>query len=277
MGLSLKNRLGILKRGVLGIIQNNFEKLPDIPPEVKKYPIGKSAGGLEINVCEVGSGPGKVLFLAGTHGNEAGTVKLAHCLVDWLGRKQKEFGNCSFYVIPCLNPDGYGRARKNPNYFGGGKIGRFNGNGADLNRNFPVPSFKSESFWYRGKNYEESEKVYCGPSGGSEPETQTLIKFIREKGIKIIFSFHNVGSDVISNSDLFAKEVAKVYSEYSGFRLLGPECNYDRDFSGWLGEWCDRQGIAYIELEGSTRWGSDWKRQKKALELSLNYIKDSNC
>jgi len=76
--------------------------------------------------------------------------------------------------------------------------------------------------------------VYCGPSGGSEPETQALIKLIREKEIKIIFSFHNVGSDVISNSNPFAKNIGKVYSELSGFRLLGPECNYDRiSPAGW--------------------------------------------
>ena len=125
-----------------------------------------------------------------------------------------------------------------------------------------MPSFKSESFWYRGKDYEESEKVYCGQSGASESEIQSLIRLIREKEIKIIFSFHNVGSDVITNSHLFAKNIGKVYSETSGFRLLGPECNYNRDFSGWMGEWCDQQNLAYIEIECSTRWGSDWKNSK---------------
>jgi predicted deacylase len=272
---NLKNRLGILKRGILGLIQNNFEKNPDILQEVKKYSIGKSAGGLEIDLCKIGSGSRKVLFISGTHGNETGTIKLAKNITNWLYIKKDNFPDFLFYVIPCLNPNGFALARRKPNYFGGGKIGRFNDNSVDLNRNFPVSSFKSESFWYRGKNYEESEKVYCGPSGGSESETQALIKFIREKEIKIIFSFHSVGSDVISNRNIFAKEITQIYAQNSGFRLLGPECNYDRDFSGWLGEWCDQQDIAYIEVESSTRWGSDWEKQKKAIELSLNYIKDN--
>ncbi|OGI25337.1 MAG: hypothetical protein A3J76_02110 [Candidatus Moranbacteria bacterium RBG_13_45_13] len=276
MKLNLKYSLGIFKRGLFGIIQNNFEKVPDILQEVKKYSIGKSAGGLEINLFELEGGPKKILFIGGTHGNEVGTVKLARNLANWLWFEKKNFPNQSSYIVPCLNPDGFAIARKNPNYFGGGKIGRFNGNSVDLNRNFPVPSFKSESFWYRGKNYEESEKVYCGSNGSSESETQALIKLICENEIKIIYSFHNAGGDVISNSNSFAKEIGKIYAQNSGFRLLGPECNYNRDFSGWMGEWCDLQDIAYIEIEGSTRWGSDWKKQKKAIEASLKYIKNSN-
>lgn len=273
---NLKNRLGVFKRGIFGIIQNNFEKSPDIPQEVKKYSIGKSAGGSEINLFEIESGPKKILLMAGTHGNEVGTVKLAENIAGWLNANKENFSNLSFYIIPCLNPDGFAQAKKNPNYFGGGKIGRFNGNSVDLNRNFPVQSFRSESFWYWGKNYEDSEKVFCGPGGGSESETQALIKFIHEKEIKIIFSFHNVGSDVITNNSPFAKEIGHIYAQNSGFRLLGPECNYSRDFSGWMGEWCDKQDIAYIEIEGSTRWGSDWKKQRQALEASLNCIKNSN-
>ncbi|MFA5871665.1 MAG: M14 family zinc carboxypeptidase [Parcubacteria group bacterium] len=276
MKLNLKNRLGILRRGVSGIIQNNFEKNSDVSREIQNYPIGKSAGGLEINLLEIGNGPRKILLVAGTHGNEVGTVKLARNVASWLNIDKENFPDLSFYIIPCLNPDGYASAKKNPNYFGGGKIGRFNKNRVDLNRNFPVLSFKSESFWYRGKNYAESEKVYCGPNGASESEAQALIKIIQEKEIKIVFSFHSVGSDVISNSDSFAKKIANIYARNSGFRLLGPECNYDRDFSGWMGEWCDQCDISYIEIEGSTRWGSDWKKQSKAIEASLNYIKNSN-
>lgn len=276
MRLNLKNRLGIFKRGILGIIQNNFEKSPNISKEIKKYSIGKSAGGSEINLFEIEGGPKKMLLIGGTHGNEVGTVRLTENITGWLYANKENFQGLSFYVIQCLNPDGFSLAKEKPNYFGGGKIGRFNGNKVDLNRNFPMPSFRSESFWYRGKNYEESEKVYCGSSGGSESETQALIKFIHDKEIKIIYSFHNIGGDVISNSNSFAKEIAKIYAEYSGFRPLGPECNYNRDFSGWMGEWCDLQDIAYIEIEGSSRWGSDWKKQRKAIEASLKYIKNSN-
>ena len=34
-------------------------------------------------------------------------------------------------------------------------------------------------------------------------------------------------------------------------------------------EWCDLNNIAYIEIEGSTRWGSDWKKQKETPNKSI--------
>ena len=35
---NFKNRLGIFKRGIFGIAQNNFEKVSSIPQEVKNIP-----------------------------------------------------------------------------------------------------------------------------------------------------------------------------------------------------------------------------------------------
>jgi len=127
MKLNFKNRLGMLERGISGIIQNNFEKNPDISQEIQKYPIGKSAGGLVINLFEIGVGPRKILFVGGTHGNEVGTIKLACHITNWLNANKENFPNLSFYIIPCLNPDGLALARKHPNYFGGGKLGDLTG------------------------------------------------------------------------------------------------------------------------------------------------------
>lgn len=264
MLIESKRKLGVIKRGVLGFFQNNFIKPPQIPKTLKPISIGTSVKGNEIQCFKIGNGKIKILYAFGIHGNEVGTVKLAHYFLDWL---HKNFNNDQYtiFVIPCINPDEYNSACQQPEYFKGGKTGRFNGNNVDLNRNFDTPSFKQKSKWSFGKNYSEKTDIYCGRHGGSEPEIKALTSFIKNEKIQVLFMYHNAGKDVMPNSSKLAQKLAKIYSDKTDFQLIKKGHWKDLQQTGTAAEWCDINNVAYIEIEGSTRWGSDWNKQKKAI------------
>lgn len=265
----IKKQLGHVKRGIQGFVQDKTEKAPLIPSSLQSCSIGESVKKQKIECYKVGDGAIKILYVSCIHGNEVGTANLAHHLLNWADNHLNQLAKHSLYVIPCLNPDGFEQARKNPDYFKGGKIGRFNTNNVDLNRNFDVPSFKRKSIWSFGKNYAENVEVFCGDRGNSEPEIKALTKLIKDKGIRILFMFHNAGNDVMGNGNELSQMLTKIYSKTAGFRHISDEDWAVLKQTGTAKEWCDLHNIAYIEVEGSTRWGSDWKRQKKAIIATI--------
>lgn len=269
MFAKIKKKLGYIKRGILGYVQNKVEKTSHIPSSLRHFSIGESVKKQKIECYQIGNGKIKILYAFCIHGNETGTVKLAHHFLDWAHNHTDKLNDYSLYIIPCLNPDGFKLARKNPDYFNGGKIGRFNANNVDLNRNFDTPSFKRNSIWSFGKNYTEHLDVFCGYSGNSEPEIKALTELIKDKKIQILFMFHNAGNDVMGNKNKLSQELTKLYSQKTGFRHVKDEEWAVLKQTGTAKEWCDLHNIAYIEVEGATRWGSDWNKQKQALEATL--------
>ena len=276
----IKYFFGTIYRGMIGRYHNSFDKAPEINNGVKNFVIGKSEESREIKAYKISyhstgslvvpTGVGapqndiptkKILFVAGIHGNEIGTVKLAHQIINYFNYFN-EF-NGILFVIPCLNPDGYDLALKNPDYEHRGRIGRFNANDVDLNRNFPTKNFQSNSEWGFGRNYsDEKIKIFCGEFGGSEKETQALINFIKSENIENLIMLHNVGKDVVYNqSDETAKNWAEIYHKITKFKI-----RTNLNYSGGVAEWARENNIHYLTVEGSSRWGSDWKRQRQAIE-----------
>ena len=197
----IKKRLGYIKRGLIGYVQNNFEKTPKFPQNIKNHIIGKSGKGKDIECYQIGAGSQIILYAFGLHGNEIGTIKLAYNFINWIYQNQNKLENYTLFIIPCLNPDGYELALKNPDYFNGGRFGRFNANNVDLNRNFDTPNFNKKSVWSFGKDYSDTLEVYCGEYGNSESETKSLTDFVRDQNVRIIFMFHNAGKYVMGNKN----------------------------------------------------------------------------
>jgi len=272
--MGIKTKLGILKRGCQGIWDNLFDKI--MYPALQSETIGFSKEGREINCFRIGQGALKVLFIAGIHGNEVGTVKFANQLAKWAESDENIKKDFNFLIIPCLNPDGYNLAVNNPEYFQGGKTGRFNANKVDLNRNFNVSSFSSKSVWSSGKNYRDKTEVYCGDSGNSEPETRTLTELIISAKPAVIFSYHSCGSEVMGNNLPLSKELAKKYSSATGFRYVSEGDWQKLKQSGTLREWTESKKIPFIEVENPSRWGSDWKRQKIVIMKLMIWLGQRN-
>lgn len=267
----IKYFFGTIYRGLIGMYHNAFDKALEIKKDIEWFSIGGSVEGRQIRCYKIGDGRNKVLIVAGIHGNEVGTVKLAQHILNWFWKNKEQFQLLTLYVIPVLNPDGYEIAVNNHDYIHRGRAGRFNVNGVDLNRNFPTQKFEKKSVWPRGKDYQEKEEVYCGEFGGSESETKSLLNLIQEQNIKNLIMLHNLGSDAIVNEgDAVATNWAEIYKKYTKFKI-----RHFAELSGSANEWARENNINYMAIEGSSRWGSDWGKQSKAIIQVLKTINNS--
>jgi len=255
----MRKKLGHIKRGIQGLLQSR-ENIPEIPTGLTEHLLTHSVENRKIPYYSLGNGKKKLLVVGAIHGNEVGTVKLAQEIIGHFHVNLPQ--NLTLFVIPCLNPDGYEQAKAHPGYFSDGRTGRFNAHGVDMNRNFDTPSFQSTTNWGFGKDYSEAQEVFAGEKPGSEPETAALMSFIKKENISLYIALHSAGKDVMPSDDPKAKELVQLFCQKTGFRYFEPEPNYIKRHTGTAREWCEVQKIPYVEIEASSRWGSDWKNQK---------------
>ncbi|MCB0365202.1 MAG: DUF2817 domain-containing protein [Bdellovibrionaceae bacterium] len=171
-----------------------------------------------------------LLFVGGVHGDEPEGIALAKKLLAWLKNNTVQSHN-PWLLIECINPDG--EATKQ----------RTNGNGVDLNRNFPSRDWSSES---KGQRY------YPGPNPGSEPEVQALVALALKYRPRLIVHFHSWKPGVIFAGD--PTHPAPGYLAQSSGYPIQPDIGYPTP--GSLGQWgwLD-QGIPVIcteEAEGAS-------------------------
>ena len=270
----MKALMGRVLRGLSGIAATLFEPLITTS-EGDPESIGYSLEKRPIVCHRLGSGPLHVLIVGGIHGNEIGTVKLVYRLISQLSREESAWNHLTIHCIPCLNPDGLAVAQDHPGFFSGGKLGRLNARGVDLNRNFPSQNFTSRSVWAHGKNYQESTEVFCGETAASEPEIQALLSHISAFRPEVYVAFHSAGRDVMGSSDALGQKLAAAFSKATNYRLQSHEKGRGLGQTGTAGDWCQENGITYVEVEASSRWGSDWKKQKAGIQQILKELQAS--
>jgi hypothetical protein len=290
-----------LKEGILHFWQDIKEPRKAPPGGIQKFCFGESAQKRPTYCYKVGHGGRKILFVSAIHGNEIGTIKLARFLLDHLKCNEKNFEKLSCFVVPCLNVDGFKKAKGILGY-PTGRRGRLNAHEVDLNRNFPTLNFRSRCYVLPKKNslgtfkycqeislngpeadvlilpkYNGGKEIplktkFCGDFGGSEPETRALLDLIEKENISVVFSFHNLGRDVMGGKDSLSKELVKIYAEKTGYSIMNDDEWRKIGQAGTAKDWCDDRNISFVEIEGSTRYGSDWKIQKPALEAVLEKL-----
>lgn len=135
----------------------------------------------------------KILLVGATHGSEnAGSFNLylfaknlCECANEDYFKLRSAF---DFYIVPCLN--GYGMYHYQ----------RYNANGVDINRNYPIA------------NFVVSDADHTGAYGASEFETQLIVALQEKYGFDVAIDHHNYGH---VNSSQFYTE-----SRYDRFRPL---------------------------------------------------------
>ena len=90
--------------------------------------------------------------------------------------------NTEIYILPSMNPDGFEEANTVEKSCKG-LVGRYNSNGKDLNRNFPI---------WAHLDFSREELLKQ-----REPETQAMIKWILDNPFVLSINFHD-GSFVSS-------------------------------------------------------------------------------
>lgn len=166
------------------------------------FSIGTSVLGRSITAYRFGSGPRRILFVGGTHGDEKSSVLTMQSWVDELEQKYDSIpGSFTVIVIPTLNPDGYARSR------------RTNANNVDLNRNFPSNDWSSAAYL--------PNNILLENGGGtqplSEPESYALAQYVQSTSLERILTYHASGSVVIANESGNSASLASQYAAKSGF------------------------------------------------------------
>ena len=133
------------------------------PAVVEKRVIGHTVKGDAIVAWRLGqpTATRKVVVLAAMHGNEKGPSRILGNLRDG-----KPVTGADIWVIPHYNRDGEAENT------------RKNAHGVDLNRNYPQN-------WVRTKGAYDS-----GPKAASEPETRTIMRFLKLVQPNFVISFH---------------------------------------------------------------------------------------
>lgn len=121
---------------------------------------------------------GKVLVIGGIHADEYSAVSI---IFKWMKILDKHHsGIVHWKFIPVSNPDGLFQTPAT----------RQNGNGVDLNRNFPSSDWQKLALKYWKEKAYSSPRRYPGKYPASETETQWLVKVIGEFKPDIVVSVH---------------------------------------------------------------------------------------
>lgn len=231
---------------------------PTQPANGERTVIGYSVEGRELEVFQFGNGPTPLMIVAGIHGGyEWNTVSLADTLMERIITREVLIpNNVTLYILRNLNPDGYERDK--------GPGGRANANNVDLNRNWD--SNWKETWW--GTQCWSLQYITAGSEPESEPETKALKKFLLEKKIEQLISYHSAGLGIFSGGspdDKRSSALAYRLAQVSGYPY--PPISRDCEYTGQLANWASFQGIVAVDVELSNHTNID-------LEYNLNILEE---
>ena len=158
-----------------------------------------------------------------------------------------------------------------------------NVNGVDLNHNFPTKGWPNRPDT-RGR---ASNEFYKGPSGGSEPETQAMMKLANEQNFSAVLNYHAQGqiiywSNMHASDEVLKKNraMADIAKKHTGYALVDPSMDGSRFGTGFK-DWLDgEKGIPNITLEvglGTSpveeyQIETIWQQNEGLLPDIMNYV-----
>jgi protein MpaA len=237
----------------------------ELPKGLRPAVIGFSLAGRPIELFTFGAGEKEYLIVAGIHGGyEGNTVALANELITYINENPDAVPtDVTLYIIRNMNPDG--EARDN------GVDGRVNNNGVDLNRNFPSDNWTEE--WDRDGCW-IYRPTTAGRYGGSEPETRSVMSFIRSRRLNAIISYHSAALGVFPGGVPWeepSKRLAKALSKVTGYPY--PPVDTACEYTGTLADWAVENGVgAAVDMELSDHKNTDFQQNLKALKVFLNFV-----
>jgi hypothetical protein len=224
--------------------------------------IGGSVLGRPLEVYRFGSGSIHRMIIGGIHGgNEYNTVHLADEIIKHLNAHPETIpSDNTFFILRNLNPDGYSRSL--------GIRGRTNENNVDLNRNFPslwVASWNRNGCW-------TFLPTTAGASAGSEPETQTLMKFLSSSKIDALINYHSAALGIFAGGqppDAASLKLAEAVSVVSTYPY--PPIDTGCVFNGQLIDWASDHNIAALDIELTNHRDTDFEMNLRILDVLLRW------
>jgi predicted deacylase len=193
-----------------------------------------------IELCTVGHGPRRVLWIGGIHGDEREGRVATECLPRAVADDPALLSRVRLTLVRDLNPDGSCAGR------------RGNARGIDLNRNFPAATFRA-----RQQN---------GQSPLDQPESRFLHDLLQELDPHLVIACHSSRSGPFVNWDGPAEALARQFSALSSYRVVRSDDLHATP--GSLGSWVgNEREIAVLTLE--FRRGADpvtaWQQTSAAI------------
>jgi hypothetical protein len=224
--------------------------------------VGFSVAGRPLELYTFGEGASHRMVVAGIHGgHEWNTIALADELIEFVADHPDIVPeNTSLHFLRNLNPDGDARIH--------GPEGRVNDRGVDLNRNFPV---NWEKDWEREGCWDLTP-TSGGETPGSEPETQTLMNFIRVKHVEVLISYHSAALGVFPGGEPWQRDsirFAKALSRTTGYPFppLETGCHY----TGTLADFAVSVGATAVDMELTNHRDTDFSENLEALQVLLEW------
>ncbi|MGE0761635.1 MAG: DUF2817 domain-containing protein [Bdellovibrionales bacterium] len=184
-----------------------------------------------------------LVMIGGVHGDEPEGVELATATLKWL-KSNSQKARVPWILIPCLNPDGY-------------KAGtRTNAAGVDLNRNYPAKSWSPEA---------KEPRYFPGPSPGSEPEVQAVVRLIEELEPRLVIHCHSWNPCIVVTGHIAIADAERL-AKITGYPLQ-KTIGYDTPGSLSQYGWFDRHvPIICIEEQEGTALENVWPHFAAAIE-----------
>jgi murein peptide amidase A len=226
--------------------------------------IGFSLAARPIEVYTFGAGEKKYLIVAGIHGGyEWNTIALANELITHINENPGAIPtDVTLYIIRNMNPDGEARSHD--------VDGRVNNNGVDLNRNFPSENWTEEWDRYGCWIYRPTTG---GAHAGSEPETRSVMGFVKTHRIDALISYHSAALGVFPGGVPWeepSKQLAKALSKATGYPY--PPIDTGCEYTGTLADWAVENGVgAAVDMELRNHRDTDFEENLQALQVFLNF------
>jgi predicted deacylase len=226
------------------------------------FAIGKSVEERPLEVYRYGDGPIVRMIVAGIHGGyETNTSELIYALMDDLDSGLIVVPEeVTLYLLPVFNIDGFSDYPNLP-------TGRPNAHGVDLNRNWSV---FWQADWDRTGCFSKIPTT-AGKFPFSEPETQALRDFLRNKHVDALISYHSAMSAIYAGGrpkpDRASDSLARALAQASPY--LYPLVNDPCLYTGQLIDWASKNNIAAVDVELKNHKETDLFINREILQAFL--------
>lgn len=226
-------------------LQNDASGLVSHYKNAELFSIGESVMEHKLYCVKIGSGERKLFINGAHHGLEyltsAFIMKFLRDYAESINENKDMFGynakwlseRTTLYAVPMVNPDGvdiavHGIDVTNPYHrklvsmvgiHSFNKVWQANANGVDINHNYNAG--------WRVVETRPSPSKYSGPYSESEPETKSIVEFVRNTNFDMLMAFHSQGGEIYYDFDgktaEKSREIAMEFAKVSGYETAVPE------------------------------------------------------
>jgi Predicted carboxypeptidase len=216
------------------------DPVPEQPAPMKSYTTEyniagySSMGNIIQDIIITPAGYDRTMLLTfAMHGFDGGwdkdgafLVQIANNVIREFSEHPEELQKTRLIVVPCVNPDGiyYGKSEHG--------IGRCNGQGIDINRDF-------DYFW----EYSSDSKYHTGNTPFSTPEAQILRQLVLAEKPDIVIDIHGW-----SNCTYGDKQIGECFNNNFGFKNTYDMTYLKQHFSGWAGQYARAVLVEYPKV-----------------------------